>query len=629
LPPFLIGADFAAAFLVPAFAFEFLAMLSPVNASFEPRIVRAAARSRQPVRCAATTAVIVCADFRARRGIRVIGRTVSHYRVVDELGRGGMGVVYLAEDLKLHRLVALKFLRPDATSDEQAKQRFMQEARAASALDHPNICTIHAIDETADGQLLLAMARYEGETLRDSLRRGPLAIERVLDIAMQTAQGLHKAHEAGIVHRDIKPANLFVTRDGLVKILDFGLAKLSGRGGLTRSGTTLGTVAYMAPEQIRGDEVDRRADLWALGAVVYEMLTGRAAFDGDSDAPIMNAILHDDPTPVRAHVPGVPARLAALLERLLAKEREARPRSAAELREELAAIKSTSGDRDERLTVVRSKKLRPTAKFCKSRDGVRLAYSTVGDGPNLLKTANWLSHLELDWEGPVFGPLLRDFAKEFRLTFYDERGNGLSDWNAADLSLEAFVADLEAVADAAGLERFALFALSQACQAAIAYCVRHPERVTHLVLYGGFVRDFRGQEQIDAIGTLMEQGWGQKNPAFRQMFTSTLIANATKDEIDWLNEMQRVSTSAKNAARLFRVVHATDVTALAPQVTVPTLVLHARSEAGVPFESGREMASLIPGARLVALESENHILLPREPAYARFMEEVSAFLRGT
>ena len=286
-------------------------------------------------------------------------------------------------------------------------------------------------------------------------------------------------------------------------------------------------------------------------------------------------------------------------------------------------------DGNERLTVVKNRKLRPTVKFCRSRDGVRLAYSTVGEGPALLKTANWLSHLELDWEGPIFGPMLRDFAGNFQVTFYDERGNGLSDWNVEGFSLDAFVADLEAVADAAGLERFALLAFSQGCSPSIAYCVKHPERVTHLVLYGGFARDFRGQQQIDAIGTLIEQGWGQKNPAFRQMFTSTLIVDATKEELDFLNELQRVSTTAQNAAKLFRTIHGIDVTALAPQVSVPTLVLHARGEAGVPFECGREMASLIPGARLVALDSENHLLLPREPTYARFMEEVLSFLRGT
>jgi pimeloyl-ACP methyl ester carboxylesterase len=558
----------------------------------------------------------------------LIGHTVSHYRVVDELGRGGMGVVYLAEDTKLKRMVALKFLRHDATGDEHAKKRFLQEARAASALDHPNICTIHAIDETADGQLLLAMARYEGETVKELVARGPVPIDRALDIAIQTAQGLQKAHETGIVHRDIKPANLWVTTDGLVKILDFGLAKLAGQGTLTRGGLTLGTVAYMAPEQVRGESVDQRTDLWALGAVLYEMLSGRRPFEGEHDSAIMHGILEVDPAPVRAFVPGVPPALAKAIDRLLAKDPYARPRSAAELRDELAALRSTLTDRDERLTVARNRPLQRTIKFCRSSDGVRLAYATVGDGPPLVKTGNWLSHVELDWEGPVFGPLLHDLARERQLTVYDERGSGLSDWNVEDFSLDGFVADLEAVVDAARIERFALFGLSQGCHASIAYCVKHPDRVTHLVLFGGFARDFRGQEQIDAIATLIAQGWGQKNPAFRQMFTSSLITDATKEELDWLNEMQRVSATPQNAARIFRTSHAIDVTAEAARISVPTLVLHSRGEAGVPFECGREMASLIPDARLVALDSENHVLLERDPAYARFKQEMFAFLRS-
>src|SRR4029453_10262958 len=192
------------------------------------------------------------------------GRTVSHYRILAELGRGGMGVVYRAEDTKRHRTVALKFLSPELVRDEDAKQRFVQEAQAASALDHPNICTVHEIDEASDGQLFLAMARYEGETLKQRIARGRLSVPDALDIAQQVAQGLRKAHETGIVHRDIKPANLFVTTDGIVKILDFGLAKLAGLTGLTRTGSTLGTLGYMAPEQVQGAETDQHTDLWAF-----------------------------------------------------------------------------------------------------------------------------------------------------------------------------------------------------------------------------------------------------------------------------------------------------------------------------------------------------------------------------
>jgi serine/threonine-protein kinase len=199
----------------------------------------------------------------------VKGETVSHYRILDELGRGGMGIVYLAEDSRLGRRAALKFLPPDASRDDEVTQRFIQEARTASALDHPNVCTIYEIGESQDGRLFIAMACYDGETLEQRLKRGPLSPAEAVDVALQVARGLRKAHEAGIVHRDIKPANVFLTRDGIVKILDFGIAKLGDTKALTRTGLTIGTGAYMSPEQIRGEEADARTDLWSLGVVFY------------------------------------------------------------------------------------------------------------------------------------------------------------------------------------------------------------------------------------------------------------------------------------------------------------------------------------------------------------------------
>ena len=206
------------------------------------------------------------------------GTPLGPYKIVSQLGSGGMGVVYTATDPRLDRRVAIKLLPPDLTRDETAKQRFLQEAKAASALDHPNICTIHEINETPDGQLYLVMAHYEGETLKERIARGPLDVNDAIDIATQVGQGLAKAHAAGIVHRDIKPANLMVTVDGTVKILDFGLAKLAGAEGMTQTGTTLGTVAYMSPEQLRGEDVDHRTDIWSLG--------GRAVRDGGWTASV-------------------------------------------------------------------------------------------------------------------------------------------------------------------------------------------------------------------------------------------------------------------------------------------------------------------------------------------------------
>ena len=218
------------------------------------------------------------------------GQDLSHYRILERLGGGGMGVVYRALDTKLQRHVALKFLPLDMTRDDEARQRFVQEAQAASALDHPNICTVHEIDATPDGQLFIAMAYYDGTTLKKLIEDGPLPVAKAVDIAHQVARGLAKAHAAGIVHRDIKPANVMVTQDGFVKVVDFGIAKLLGVTGGTRDGSTLGTVSYMAPEQVAGDDAVPQSDLWAVGVLLYEMLTGRVPFPGQSPWAVMNSI---------------------------------------------------------------------------------------------------------------------------------------------------------------------------------------------------------------------------------------------------------------------------------------------------------------------------------------------------
>ncbi|HSG41132.1 MAG TPA: serine/threonine-protein kinase, partial [Thermoanaerobaculia bacterium] len=253
-------------------------------------------------------------------GQGLVGRTLAHYRILEHVGGGGMGVVYKAEDLRLSRTVALKFLPPDLTRDPESKARFLQEARAASVLDHPNICTIHEVGETEDGRLYISMPCYDGETLRRRIQRGPLAIDEATDIAQQIARGLAKAHRGGIVHRDIKPANLMVTSDGVVKILDFGLAKLAGSIIITRAGSSVGTPAYMSPEQARGDDVDHRTDLWSLGVVLYEMVAGRRPFRGEHDQAVLYAILNERPKPLTQVRPDAPSELERIVDGLLAKD---------------------------------------------------------------------------------------------------------------------------------------------------------------------------------------------------------------------------------------------------------------------------------------------------------------------
>ena len=270
----------------------------------------------------------------------LVGQTISHYRIAERLGGGGMGIVYKAVDVRLNRFVALKFLSANLTRDPDAKERFIHEAQAASALDHPNICTIHEIDETPDRELFLTMAFYEGETLKSRIERGPLTVDEAIDIGIQVAQALSRAHGSGIVHRDIKPANLMLPKDAPVKIVDFGVAKLVGQSDLTRTGLTVGTVAYMSPEQIRGYEAGPPADVWAIGVVFFQMLTGSRPFEGKDDLAVISHIL-DQPTPsVGSLRPGLSPHLQRIVARALDKDVAKRYPSAAELLADLQACRA-------------------------------------------------------------------------------------------------------------------------------------------------------------------------------------------------------------------------------------------------------------------------------------------------
>jgi tetratricopeptide (TPR) repeat protein len=270
----------------------------------------------------------------------MIGSTVSHYRILEKLGGGGMGVVYKAEDAKLKRTVALKFLPPTLTTDPEARARFIREAQAASALDHPNICTVHDVGDTDDGQTFIVMACYDGVSLKKKIDQGPLDIDLASDISIQIASGLSRAHEAGIIHRDIKPANIIITERGEAKIVDFGLAKLSGRTLLTKSGTTLGTASYMSPEQARGEDVDQRTDIWSLGVVMYEMLTGRRPFASDYEQALVYSILNENPVSLRKLRPDIPAAIEQVVLRAMSKIPDERYQNADEVLADLRLLKA-------------------------------------------------------------------------------------------------------------------------------------------------------------------------------------------------------------------------------------------------------------------------------------------------
>ena len=272
----------------------------------------------------------------------MIGTTISHYRITEKLGEGGMGVVYKAEDLRLQRPVALKFLPLNSLGNEEAKARFLREARAAAALQHPNICTVHEIDE-ADGRMFIAMAYLEGDDLTKGIERGRLSVERLLDIAMQVARGLQEAHSKGVVHRDIKPANIMDTTTGQAVLMDFGLAQLaSAASKLSREGTRVGTSLYMSPEQTTGENLDHRTDIWALGVVLYEMVTGQTPFQGHYEQAILYSILHEEPPAITALRTDIAPELERIVNKCLAKRAQERYQTVSDLLADLSALKRST-----------------------------------------------------------------------------------------------------------------------------------------------------------------------------------------------------------------------------------------------------------------------------------------------
>ena len=274
-------------------------------------------------------------------------------------------------------------------------------------------------------------------------------------------------------------------------------------------------------------------------------------------------------------------------------------------------------------------------KFCTASDGTNIAYAAIGQGPPLVKAPNWMNHLEYDWQSPVWRHVLRELSRDNTLLRFDQRGNGLSDRQAVDITFESMVSDMAMVVDTAGLDRFDLLGISQGCLCSIAYAVRNPERVRRLVLYGGFAKGAlaMGSESLNQRMALqkqlIQQGWGKNNPAFRQFFTSLFMPGASKEQMEWFNDLQQKTTSSDVAARLFELAASGDVTALLAQVQAPPLVLHCRDDAIASFEGGRRMAAKIPNARFVALDGENHMIMEDEPAWSIFIQEIRQFLAET
>jgi serine/threonine protein kinase len=368
----------------------------------------------------------------------MIGQTISHYRIVEKLGEGGMGVVYKAEDLKLGRAVALKFLRADVLESEEHKARFLQEARAAAVLDHPNICTVYEIDE-AEGQTFLAMACLGGTTLKEKIGMRPLPLSEALNIAMQVGQGLQAAHENGIVHRDIKPANIMVTQQGQARIMDFGLAQLTDRTKLTATGMRLGTPAYMSPEQTEGKSAGRRTDIWSLGVVLYEMVTGRLPFAGEMDAAVAYAILHTEPEPPTALRSGLPVELDRIVAKALAKDPAESYQHVEDMLVDLRRLEREQAT--QRPDVSRRQREGPPVPAALPHNSARRIVAVVAAVVILAALASWISQRSTDsGENPLAD------ARFTRVT--DFEGDELDAAISADGSLVAFLSNREGPFDA-------------------------------------------------------------------------------------------------------------------------------------------------------------------------------------
>lgn len=568
----------------------------------------------------------------------MIGKLLNdRYRIDCELGRGGMGVVYQGHDTKLERDIAVKVLSESGLGTE-GHSRLIREAQSAAKLNHPNIVTIYDVGEYEKTPFIV-MELIEGKSLHD---QPPDSIEDTIMIARQLCAALEHAHNQGIIHRDIKPENVLITSDNRIKLMDFGLARIDASN-LTQEGALMGTIYYISPEQAQGIEIDGRTDLYALGVMLYQFTTGELPFNADNIITLIAQHIHAPVKPPRDINGSIPPPLNDLIVKLLNKEPDDRPRSASQVLHFIDHAGLWDSTRsyvpprpDEQSSQPEGSQTgkQQTIRYTTSSDGTRIAYSTIGEGPPFVMSAVFLSHLEYDWEIPLWRHWLEEFSREHTLVRYNYRGTGLSDWEVEDLSWDGWVRDLEAVVDTLGIEKFPLMASSQSGTVAIKYAHDHPDKVSHLILHGSYARGWLNRdltdEQIEeeaALISLIKVGWGREDSHYRQLFAREAIPEANQDQMKWLDNLMRKATSAKNMVVLEKNFHLTNVEDLLPKIKVPTLVLHSRHDLGVPYEEGMRMASKIPNATFVTLDSKNHILLEKEPAWKHFTETVHKFIK--
>ncbi len=568
------------------------------------------------------------------------GELFRQFRVVEKVGEGGMGVVYRAQDTKLDRDVALKFLTQAGRSNPEFSERLQREARSLAALNHPNIVTIHDIDD-ADGVPFLVLEWIGGKSLIDSSFPRPLPNEQFVRVALSVADALAAAHARGIIHRDLKPANVMVTNEGRVKLVDFGLAKLHHPDqDATRTAGAVGTVCYMSPEQAIGGHLGPSSDIFSFGILAYELLSGQRPFKGSGPGAVLTAIMSGSHIPLSDLRSDLMPQLAELVERCLKKEPGARFQTGGELAQALQKIASSRGSAEASETIthgvsapITKPSLEQDISFCTTRDGVRLAYSVVGTGPPLVRVLGYFTHLEAEWEWPDLRLFWERLAESHTVVRYDGRGIGLSDPYTGEFTEETRQLDLDAVLAAVGAEKAILLGISEGGWTAATYAIHYPDRITHLILYGAYCRGAKARSDYDpeedaAHLTLVRKGWGRDSPAIRQLFTSQFFRDdADPRLIDHFNRLQRASADAETAARYMESCHSRgDGVDLFRQVQAPTLVIHGQDDLAISAEEGRLCASVIPGARLALLPNNAHYFPTDREVVTRVVGAIRRFL---
>ena len=603
------------------------------------------------------------------------GTRLGRYEILSLLGAGGMGEVYLARDTQLERKVALKLLSEKYTENTDWLRRFLREARAASALNHPNIITIHEVGEV-DGIHYIATEHIEGRTLRQQMIGGRMKVLSAVNIATQIASALAAAHAAGIVHRDIKPENIMVRPDGYVKLLDFGLAKPMKSSPLrtetsslsqlnTDPGIVMGTVNYMSPEQARGYSIDTRSDVFSLGVVLYEMMAGRAPFEGSTTSDVIVAILDREPSRLSQNLNEVPAELERIVGKALRKDRDERYQTIKDFHLDLKSlqreieIRSRFGDswpyevkaeknseekEDSAHPAVPTAAVRkhtseseaefeiPEVHYARSGE-VNIAYQVVGDAPlDLVFVMGWISHLEYFWTEPSFARFLRRLATFARVILFDKRGTGLSDRVPVDQlpTLEQRMDDVRAVMEAVGSERAVLCGVSEGGPMCSLFAATYPEKTIALVMMGSYARRLKGdgypwgptEADRELFFEEIRHHWGgpvgleerapsvANDPAFR----------------DWWAAYLRRGASPGAALALTKMNTEIDIRHVLPTVRVPTLVVHRTGDECLKVEEGRYLAENIPGAKFVELPGIDH--LPFVGDQDQILDEIEEFLTG-